>query len=759
MSRTRPARATLADALRRCRPSFVGTCDGARAPGRRPRRAGRARERSAPRRPDRWTRLRAERLRRHRQVLEPVVALRRAGAGRSSRWPSPRPVAPAGTCWLTVDDGGRPSGDRSRLMPAIHRPLGDHGDRGCGRRPLRGPADGAVRTALPPGYHRLRLEGPGIEATSLLVVAPPLPGAGPGLGGLPPAARPAHRDRLGGRELPALAELVRLGGPSWAASSVADAPALPVLSCDAPADSSPYLPVTRLGWNELYVDPMVLPELEPPRPRPAALVASRGVPAPMTGLPAVGPPSTTAAVGGLVRQVARAAGRGVSRRPSRAPRRAGGLRGGRHPELVAYARVPGGRQPTTSVGSAGWPLRPGLAPPDARPVAPRTRAPGPLPPATPSGSADAAGEAARDGLYLDLPVGVAPGRLRPAVEPDASSPPASQGGAPPDGFFDPRPGLGVPPAPPARVCGTRLPLPDRVLRHAMSPRRAGPDRPRDGAAPAVLGARRARRRPTGPTCATAPTRCGRSSPSRPAGRAVRSSARTSAPCRRVRRGMAQDGMLRSWVLRVRGHRRASPSPTRRSCRWPPSAPTTSPASPTSGERLRPGGRGRRAWPGGAGRTAGGPRRAPAPTATARGCLRRPASWPAPGPAGPGRPRGPLARAPAAQPARHRARRPATGGTGPARHAGRARRRTRRVDRRAFADGSGRADRRTPGGLGSITDETTCTCSTRAPTAGWRRSSAPTRDARRRRRLRGVGAERPAVSVIGDFNGWARRRTR
>ena len=68
-----------------------------------------------------------------------------------------------------------------------------------------------------------------------------------------------------------LTSLAELGG--WAAGRGADwvatLPLLPGTYDDDPVDPSPYRPLTRLAWNELYLDPARLPELDAEEHLPA----------------------------------------------------------------------------------------------------------------------------------------------------------------------------------------------------------------------------------------------------------------------------------------------------------------------------------------------------------------------------------------------------------------------------------------------------------------------------------------------------------
>jgi len=110
---------------------------------------------------------------------------------------------------------------------------------------------------LPAGYHRLWIEGPTLRASSLLLAASRCPAASRGWG----LFLALHGLRTGNDwgigSYAGLGEVTRwvrsLGG-----STVATLPLNPIF-VDA-ADPSPYLPVSRLAYNELYVDLASLPE-------------------------------------------------------------------------------------------------------------------------------------------------------------------------------------------------------------------------------------------------------------------------------------------------------------------------------------------------------------------------------------------------------------------------------------------------------------------------------------------------------------------
>ncbi len=122
---------------------------------------------------------------------------------------------------------------------------------------------------LPVGYHELTIETEGGRHGSLLVVAPVK------------AYRPTSNDRAKGsaRTWGVFLPLYALhSATSWGAGDFGDlsklmdwtarlgggvVATLPLLASflDQPYDPSPYAPVSRLFWNEFYVDPGAIPEL------------------------------------------------------------------------------------------------------------------------------------------------------------------------------------------------------------------------------------------------------------------------------------------------------------------------------------------------------------------------------------------------------------------------------------------------------------------------------------------------------------------
>lgn len=386
--------------------------------------------------------VRAERLRQHLETVAPVIALPAVGS-QVVAISLPHGVHPR-DCWLSVQDE-RGETDRRRLMPSIRRPIGTFTLEGM--RMERYEAQiGSPLQMLAPGYYRLRLEGAGIDTTSLVVVAPRCPVPARGWGAFLPLHALRAQGDWGVGNYPALrafAEWVSsLGG-----SFVGSLPLYPLLldGLERPVEASPYLPATRLGWNELYVDPTGLPELAASA-EAKALLASERFQADLAAARRasfVDYPATMA----LVRRVLEPLSR-VAAEHSSARREALEAFARAHPEIGAYARFRAGEAGPASSGTL---------------------------PATAEGryhlyaqwaAFEQLGEAG-DGLFLDLPVGVHPqgfdaqwarGAFCDGVE----------GGAPPDAFFAQGQKWGFRPFHPRGLRAQRYRHLVDVLRHAMS---------------------------------------------------------------------------------------------------------------------------------------------------------------------------------------------------------------------------------------------------------------------------------------------------
>ena len=212
--------------------------------------------------------LRDLRLGMGRRMLEPVL-VHRVDRGDTVRASLPVGTDP-GDVWLSLEyeDG---STTRGRLNTAVSGySLDEEFD---GVRVARVDIDlvALAGAALPVGRHRATLEGVGRPETSLLIAAPDCPLPERQWGIFVPLHALRTRTDWG---IGSYADLASLG--EWAgalgASFVGTLPLYPIYP-DAPVDPSPYLPVSRLAYNELFVDPRSLPEFQA-TPDAVALVSS-----------------------------------------------------------------------------------------------------------------------------------------------------------------------------------------------------------------------------------------------------------------------------------------------------------------------------------------------------------------------------------------------------------------------------------------------------------------------------------------------------
>jgi 4-alpha-glucanotransferase len=203
--------------------------------------------------------LRERRLALAQQVIEPVIALR-LGVSRSFTITLPESVA-AGDAWLSLEleDG---SAKRERLSTYAHTSRPSEVERQRFYE-YRIDFDDDLRWSVPFGYHSLRLDFTGsptsLSASSLIISAPPCPVAPRGWGVfIPLHAIRGDRDWGVGSysDLDALGEWIGAMGGSF----LGGLPLYPTFP-GPPADPSPYRPVSRLAYNELFVDPEALPEL------------------------------------------------------------------------------------------------------------------------------------------------------------------------------------------------------------------------------------------------------------------------------------------------------------------------------------------------------------------------------------------------------------------------------------------------------------------------------------------------------------------
>ncbi len=372
-----------------------------------------------------------------RRFLEPVAAVR-AGrpAGVPLRTPrsSERPV-----CRLELEDGS------VRTWHADPRPL-PSGHQGVE----------VALPGLPAGYHRLEVEIGRRSGDALVISAPEL-AADP----LPPGCwgvfAPVHGLRRpngwGVGDLSDLASL--LGWVRELGGSLVGALPLYAAFLDPPAEPSPYSPISRRFWNELFVDVGALPEVQG---QARELVGSPGFRAELDALD----------------------GRELVDHPRVMARKREALElavreldGRRRDALEGYARERGDLDDFARFRAAGerwgrdWRAWPG-PPRDGR------LEDGDVDPAavayhryaqwvTEEQLASAAGSG---GLYLDLPLGVHPDGYDAWRERDAFALGVSAG-APPDDFFPAGQDWGTPPPHPDRLREHGYRYPIACLRHAM----------------------------------------------------------------------------------------------------------------------------------------------------------------------------------------------------------------------------------------------------------------------------------------------------
>jgi 4-alpha-glucanotransferase len=405
--------------------------------------------------------LRAARQARWQQGVEPVQPVwQGAPAAVTLRLPAALADAPL-ACTLALEDGVVWRW-RAAEAPAV------------GAATVEGAAYVVRRVPLPPGlpigYHRLTLRARGRRWRTTLFVAPPraypsrtsggrgqgrgdLPAPSPGLEGpawglfLPLYALRTARDWGCGdfTDLRALLDwMADLGG-----RLLGSLPLLAAFLDDVPFEYSPYAPVSRLAWNELYIDPTALPEFA------ACAAAREHVAAPafqaeqarLRALPEV----DYRAVAALKRPVLAALADALH--ATGGPRRAAfEAYLAAHPEVADYARF----RAATEQRRAPWPQWPEpqregrLDAADYDPAAWRYHAYAQWVAHEQLAALRAAADQRGACLYLDLPLGVHPDgydvwRERAAFAQGVS------GGAPPDMFFTGGQVWGFPPLHPEGI--------------------------------------------------------------------------------------------------------------------------------------------------------------------------------------------------------------------------------------------------------------------------------------------------------------------
>jgi 4-alpha-glucanotransferase len=130
------------------------------------------------------------------------------------------------------------------------------------------PLPGKLSARLPWGYHQLSLEIPGLPPARTLIVSAPTRafshftrGQAPAWGAfLPLYALRSQTSPFPSGDFSSLKDFSQWTG-ARGGSLVATLPILPAF-LDQPCDPSPYAPVSRLLWNEFYLDISRAPELE-----------------------------------------------------------------------------------------------------------------------------------------------------------------------------------------------------------------------------------------------------------------------------------------------------------------------------------------------------------------------------------------------------------------------------------------------------------------------------------------------------------------
>jgi 4-alpha-glucanotransferase len=398
------------------------------------------------------------RRQRDERVVEPVV-VQRPGGRLSAPILLDAGLDPA-DCWLGVqrEDG---SADRRRLADvAVPSEVAASGsDRAAVALDLSG-------LGLPTGYHRLTVEHPKASAEALLLAPPPrLPAASRGFGVFAPIYGLRGSDDWGVGSLRDLATFADLVG-GWGGDLVGTLPLFPSFF-RAPVDPSPYLPVSRRFWNELYVDVDALPELAL-SPAARSLVGSPAFQSDLAALRAE-PLVDYGAVMAAKRSVMLHCAQALVEQPG--PRREefeGFVKS--HPDLEPYADF---RAAEERLGSPWRQWRDGE-------------------PDTAANHADASAVlyhryaqfaaseqivaaadrsgGTRAGLYLDLPVGVHPDGYDTWASPELFAPAGV--GAPPDAFFAGGQSWGFPPLHPERIRDSGYRYVIDAYRHVLQHSRA-----------------------------------------------------------------------------------------------------------------------------------------------------------------------------------------------------------------------------------------------------------------------------------------------
>lgn len=388
------------------------------------------------------------------RLIEPVVPAW-DGAASVVLSPPPNLVPERVGCRLHLEDGTVRSwrADVSTLRPA---PAGRGVPRAAGvELPLPGP--------LPLGYHRLEVRL-GSRSGAASVISAPLRAADTLPGGCWGVFAPLyalHRERSWGvgdlSDLSALLASVReLGG-----SVVGTLPLYAAFLRD-PVEPSPYSPVSRLFWNELFLDVEALPEVRAD-PATRRRVRSAGFRRELERLRA----PELVDLGGameLKRRVLEPAARALLAEPS-ARRDAFEAFRGERPRLEDYARFRAAGE-RWGVDWRRWPGPPRDGRLDGSELDPDVVTYHRYVQWATEEQLGALAGTDRRALYLDLPLGVNPDGYDVWRERDAFALGVSAG-APPDDFFPLGQDWGFPPPHPERTREHGYAYQIECLRHAM----------------------------------------------------------------------------------------------------------------------------------------------------------------------------------------------------------------------------------------------------------------------------------------------------
>ena len=340
-------------------------------------------------------------------------------------------------CRLTLEDGDvRNWAEQVDRLPTVRVADVD------GRRHVLTRLSGPWSQPLPLGYHRLSVDL-GHRSTESVVIAAPtaaFDGGGGGVGVFLPLYALGSARSWGVGDFSDLERLL-----DWLPSTGTRAFAmLPILAADygaAPCEPSPYLPVSRLFWNELFVDPRRVPEFAAcdAARRLVESTRFRRIVRALQSTPRIDYPEALAAKSEVLTLLA---GSLESHPNRRSEAFHDWVR--RHPLADAYASFRAERQPPSVTGGpaidpvvgsgrprsaravrryhlyAQW-----VADQQVEQVAARARAVG-------------------DGLYLDFPLGVHPGGFDVAHFPEVFASGVATG-APPDELFTGGQNWGAPP--------------------------------------------------------------------------------------------------------------------------------------------------------------------------------------------------------------------------------------------------------------------------------------------------------------------------